>query len=181
MSNGKTIHVRAAEADDWRAVHAIMTSPAAAAGTFSSPYNGAERFRRSLAEPGQDHWLLACAGTEPVGAVIVMPQAPARRAHCARLAIAVRDDWQRRGVGKRLMAAAMDLSDNWLGLARIELEVFVDDAAAITLYRTHGFDTEGCSRGFALRHGVLVDVYRMARLRGVLPWQSPAQAAREPA
>ncbi|GAA5178923.1 GNAT family N-acetyltransferase [Niveibacterium umoris] len=177
MKKEKVIQVRAAEPEDWRAVHAIMTTPAAAAGTFNTPYNGVERYRRQLAEPGGDHWLLGCVDGEPVGAVIVMPQAPARRAHCARLVIAVRDDWQRRGVGKQLMAAAMDLSDNWLGVARIELEVFVDNVAAIALYRRHGFDTEGCSRGFALRHGVLVDVYRMARLRGIKPWTAPAVAA----
>jgi L-phenylalanine/L-methionine N-acetyltransferase len=179
MKKQKVIHVRAAEPDDWRAVHAIMTAPAAAAGTFSSPYNSAETYRRLLAEPGVDQRLLACVDGEPVGVVIIMPQGPARRAHVARLAIAVRDDWQRSGVGTELMTAAMDLADNWLGIARIELEVYVDNAAAIALYRRAGFDTEGCSRGFALRHGALVDVYRMARLRGIKPWVASAVEANE--
>ncbi|MCX9154551.1 GNAT family N-acetyltransferase [Niveibacterium sp. 24ML] len=179
MKKQTVIHVRAAEPEDWRALHAILTAPAAAAGTFSMPYNSAEVFRRMLAEPGGDHRLLGCVNGEPVGAVILMPQGPARRAHCARLAIAVRDDWQGQGIGTRLMAAVTDLADNWLGLARIELEVFVDNAAAIAMYRRAGFDTEGCSRGFALRHGALVDVYRMARLRGIKPWVAPAVAANE--
>ncbi|WP_374402697.1 GNAT family N-acetyltransferase [Niveibacterium sp.] len=177
MNKQKVIHVRAAEPDDWRAVHAIMTAPVAAACAFGTPYQGPERYRRQLAEPGQDHWLLACAGSEAVGAVILMPQGPARRAHCARLAIVVRDDWQRRGVGAQLMKSALDLADNWLGIGRTELEVFIDNIAAIALYRRCGFDTEGCSRGFALRNGVLVDAYRMARLRGIAPWVSPAASA----
>jgi putative acetyltransferase len=43
--------------------------------------------------------------------------------------MAVRDDWQSRGVGTALMEAALDLADNWLNLTRIELSVYTDNAA----------------------------------------------------
>jgi putative acetyltransferase len=45
--------------------------------------------------------------------------------------MAVRDDWQGKGVGTALMEAALDLADNWLNLTRIELTVYVDNAAGI--------------------------------------------------
>jgi putative acetyltransferase len=78
--------------------------------------------------------------------------------------MAVRDDWQGRGVGSALMAAAIDLADNWLGFRRLELTVYVDNAAALALYRRFGFEVEGTLRQYALRAGAFVDAYTMARL-----------------
>jgi putative acetyltransferase len=63
------------------------------------------------------------------------------------------------------MAAMIDLADNWLGLRRLELEVWADNAAAIHLYEKFGFVVEGTGRQFARRAGELVDAHFMARLR----------------
>ena len=51
-----------------------------------------------------------------------------------------------------------------MNLLRLELVVFVDNEAAIRLYRKHGFVIEGTHRAFALRKGAFVDAYAMARL-----------------
>jgi len=64
-----------------------------------------------------------------------------------------------------LIAAMVDLADNWLGLRRIELSVYTDNAPAIHLYGKFGFVIEGTARQFALRNGVYVDAHMMARLR----------------
>lgn len=77
----------------------------------------------------------------------------------------VRDDWAGKGVGSALMAAALDLADNWLNLHRIELTVFVDNEAALALYRKFGFVEEGRARDYAFRQGRYVDVFYMARVR----------------
>jgi L-phenylalanine/L-methionine N-acetyltransferase len=79
--------------------------------------------------------------------------------------VAVRDDRQGKGVGTALMEAALDLADNWLNLARIELTVYVDNAPAIALYEKFGFEVEGTHRRFAFRKGEYVDAYSMARLK----------------
>ncbi len=79
--------------------------------------------------------------------------------------MAVRDDWQGRGVGTALMEAALDLADNWLGLTRVELTVYTDNAAGIALYEKFGFEIEGTHRRHAFRNGEYVDAYSMARLR----------------
>jgi putative acetyltransferase len=63
------------------------------------------------------------------------------------------------------MEAALDLADNWLNLTRIELRVYVDNAAAITLYEKFGFEVEGTHRRLAFRDGEYVDAYSMARLK----------------
>ena len=65
-----------------------------------------------------------------------------------------------------ILAALIDLAENWLGLTRLELTVYADNAAAIGLYRKFGFVAEGTHVGYALREGVMVDALAMARRRG---------------
>jgi putative acetyltransferase len=79
--------------------------------------------------------------------------------------MSVHDDFQGRGVGTALMAALIELADNWLGLRRVELEVWTDNVAAIHLYQKFGFEIEGTAHAFAWRAGALVDAHYMARLR----------------
>ena len=67
--------------------------------------------------------------------------------------------------GGRLLAAAIDLAENWLNVTRLELTVFTDNRAAIALYEKHGFRIEGESPGYALRDGVHASVYHMARIK----------------
>lgn len=62
------------------------------------------------------------------------------------------------------MNTMIDLCDNWLNISRIELTVFVDNAAAIALYKKFGFETEGTGKRFAFRDGQYVDIAYMARV-----------------
>ncbi|PTU04006.1 GNAT family N-acetyltransferase, partial [Pseudomonas sp. HMWF031] len=73
--------------------------------------------------------------------------------------------WQGKGVGTKLLAAALDIADDWMNLRRIEMSVYADNEAAIGLYRKFGFETEGVFRDYAVRDGVFVDTLSMARLR----------------
>jgi len=73
--------------------------------------------------------------------------------------------WQRQGIGSRLLAAVLEVADNWMNLRRVELTVYADNQAAIGLYRKFGFETEGQLRDYAVRDGGYVDVLSMARLR----------------
>ena len=77
----------------------------------------------------------------------------------------VHADYQRRGVGTRLMEALLDIADNWLMLVRVELTVFADNAGAIALYEKLGFVIEGTKRAAAIRNGRYMDEYMMARIR----------------
>ena len=79
--------------------------------------------------------------------------------------MSVHDDWQGRGVGTALLAALIDIADNWLNYHRLRLEVYTDNAAAIALYRKFGFEVEGTLREDAFRDGRYVDSYTMGRLR----------------
>ena len=70
-----------------------------------------------------------------------------------------------RSVGHALMRALLAHADDWAGLLRIELTVYVDNARAIALYERHGFEREGLLKGYGLRQGRYVDCVSMARWR----------------
>jgi putative acetyltransferase len=165
MRAADPIVVRSAEARDADALQAIFAAPRAMAGTLQLPYPSAALWARRLADAGADDCLLVAeVGGEVVGNLGLHPASKSpRRRHAAAIGMAVRDDWQRRGVGTALLVAGVDLADKWLGYARLELTVYTDNAAAVALYRKFGFEIEGTARGYALRDGVLVDAFMMAR------------------
>ena len=79
--------------------------------------------------------------------------------------MAVRADWQGKGIGTALMQAAIDLADKWMNLSRLELEVYTDNEPAIRLYKKFGFQIEGTGVRADFRDGEFADIYMMARLR----------------
>ena len=161
------ITIRRTEPSDAEAIYKIYEGSKVVWGTLQLPYPSLDRWRKRLAEPAEGSFnLMACVDDEVVGelGLFTMPQNPRRR-HVGQIGMAVRDDWQGRGVGSALMKAIIDLSDNWLNLSRLELEVFTDNPSAIALYKKFGFVTEGTFKNFAYRDGQYVDVYAMARLR----------------
>ena len=160
------IEVRRAEPDDCEALRRVFSGPKAIAGTLQLPFPSAEAWRRRIAEtPEGTHSLVACVDGEVVGDLGLEALDRPRVRHVGRIGMAVRDDWQGRGVGTALMRAALDLADNWLDLTRIELTVYTDNAAAIALYEKFGFRIEGTHRRHAFRNGEYVDAYSMAHLK----------------
>lgn len=160
------IRVRAAEPSNVPAIHEIFTCPNVIAGTLQMPFQSLEQARERFAQYSANAvQLVAELDGKVVGILGLHLEQNPRRRHSAGIGMAVHDEFQGRGIGSALVAAALDLADNWLGLQRIELQVFVDNAAAVHLYKKFGFEIEGTLRDFALRDGAYVDAYAMARLR----------------
>lgn len=88
-----------------------------------------------------------------------------RKRHVGSIGIMVHRDYQCQGVGSSLMAALLDVADNWLMLVRVELTVFADNERAIHVYEKFGFEKEGLQRKAAIRNGTYADEYMMARIR----------------
>lgn len=160
------IVVRAREPRDVEAVAAVFDCSGVIAGTLQLPLRSVEERRERFAQsPPGTHSLVAAYDGRVVGTLGLHVELAPRRRHCASVGMGVHDDFQGRGVGSALLAAAIDLADNWLGLERIELTVYTDNAAAIHLYEKFGFVVEGTARRYAFRNGVYVDAHHMARLR----------------
>ncbi len=165
--NPVDIQIRRREPSDYEAIHRIMSGPRAQWGTLQLPYPSVEMWRKRIADPPDGSYgLVACVDGEIVGELSLFgfPNRP-RRSHAGQLGMAVRDDFQGRGIGTALMAAAVDLADNWLQLQRLELEVYTDNQPAVRLYQKFGFVIEGTLVRYAFRAGEYVDAYTMARLR----------------
>jgi len=161
------ITIRHAEPLDFEAIRDIMAQPRVFAGTLQLPLPSADKWKRRFAEwqPG-DHILVAEVEGKVVGNLGLHPSGKAaRRKHVYTLGLVVHDDHQGNGVGKALLAAAIDLADNWLQVKRLELTVYTDNAAALALYGKSGFEIEGTHKAFAFRNGSYVDAYTMARVR----------------
>jgi putative acetyltransferase len=158
--------IRHAQPDDAAALHRIMSSPQVIRGTLVMPFARIDQVHEHLKNlPAGSFWLVSCADDEPTGSLRLDLHTAARRRHAATLAIAVRDDWQGRGVGSVLMAAALDLADNWLNLTRIEMQSWTDNVSALALYQKFGFVIEGTHRAFAFRDGQYIDAHALARVR----------------
>jgi putative acetyltransferase len=160
------ITIRHAEPGDYEALHTILSCPRVFAGTLHLPFQSVEQVRKRIAEPPAGFYsLVACVEGEVVGNLGLHTVDRPRRRHVGEMGMMVRDDWQGKGVGSALMAAMVDLADNWLNLVRIELTVYTDNAAAVGLYQKYGFAIEGTLRRYAFRDGEYVDAYTMARVR----------------
>ena len=157
--------IRRAEPADAAGIARTFQSRATAAGTLQNPYPSVADWVERLGRDAASNYIfVALAGDEVIGHSGVHGNKNPRRQHAWGFGIGIHEDWQRRGVGTRLVSTVIDLADNWLGALRLELTVFSDNVAALALYRKFGFEVEGVHRAFALREGRYVDTTAMARL-----------------
>ncbi|MBB3891795.1 putative acetyltransferase [Phenylobacterium haematophilum] len=157
--------IRGQEPADVSDITELLNQPRVVWGTLQLPYTSvAARIKRfESAPPGWTPLVAEIAG-KVIGQA-GLNRLDGRRGHVAVVGLSVHDDFAGRGVGTALMAALTEQADRWLGLRRIELTVWTDNAAAIALYERFGFEREGLHRAFALRDGEYVDALAMARLR----------------
>ena len=175
----KKISIRRARPDDAAAIARLMDEPVVYANLMQMPYASEEaqrtRIADSLLSGKTDLLLVAERDGKIVGSAGMHPAGPAlRRRHVVMIGLSVVAGAQRQGVGTALMQALCDYADRWMGVLRIELTVYDDNARAIALYRKFGFEIEGRHRGYALRDGRYVDALTMARLHPAPPAFAPA-------
>jgi putative acetyltransferase len=99
-----------------------------------------------------------------VGWCDILPVMGESRAHIGVLGIGLLPHVRHRGLGAKLMEAA--ISRAWAkGFTRIELSVRIDNLNAKALYERFGFEIEGVRRRANLVDGEYRDMYAMALLR----------------
>ncbi|MFK8331838.1 GNAT family N-acetyltransferase [Pseudomonas sp. BJa5] len=147
---------------------ALYSDPRVARQALQLPYQSLDNWRKRLGS-GEDYErvlrLVALHQGEVIGNCTLEQNPRVRRSHCGSIAMGVASAWQGQGVGTRLLSAALEIADGWMGLQRVELTVFSDNQPALALYKRQGFEVEGQLLNYAMRDGVLCDVYSMARLK----------------
>ncbi len=107
--------------------------------------------------------LVACDGDTIVGWCDVSPMTREGFRHSSIFGMGLAAQFRGRGLGRKLAEATLAAADT-LGLERIELGVFVDNARAIALYEKLGFVREGIRRRARKLDGVYSDILSMARV-----------------
>lgn len=168
------IVIRHAVPDDWPGVHDIFQQDHVLAGTQRLPYAAPASLQARLApKPGVIQLVAELpvdGGLKVVGfaELITYPDHP-RHHHVAELnIIAVHEDWQGKGIGRRLMAAVTDLADNWLQIRRVQLIAWTGNGQALRLYEGFGFEREGVMPEFTFYKGRYIDAQMMSRLKSRL-------------
>lgn len=144
MSNGAPVEIVRASALDARSIAGLHRR------ALGQPWP-ADDIALLVSGPGGHGWIALCAGC-PVG------HALARRAadEAEILAIGSRPAARRRGVARALLNRAIgDLAN--LGARRIYLEVAVDNAPALALYRACGFARVGKRTDYYRRGSGAID------------------------
>ena len=160
------IVIRGQEPSDVDAVGRILAQPGVVPGTLQVPYTPlASRHEAASTFSPDVHRLVAEVERQVVGTIGLHVNPRPRRRHTADLGMAVDQSFQGQGIGSALLAASVELADQWLGLHRIELTVMCSNAHAIRLYERHGFVIEGRLRDFSFTEGAYADAFAMARIR----------------
>ena len=134
-----------------RAVDAVARESRYLARTEAPPLEDARTFSRENIAKGNAHFI-ALDGDRVVGWCDIVPSKREAFTHCGTLGMGLVAEYRGRGIGARLLRAALDTARR-NGLERVELDVFESNEPAIRLYRRMGFIVEGTR-------------VRAARLRG---------------
>lgn len=86
--------------------------------------------------------LLATHGEEVIGMLDLSAGERADNRHAGRFGMSVARRWRGCGVGRKLLAAAIEAAREWPGFCRIELECVAWNQAGIRLYEGLGFVLE---------------------------------------
>jgi RimJ/RimL family protein N-acetyltransferase len=108
-----------------------------------------------------DPAVIALGDDAVVGWCNIRRDAQPTGAHRGVLGMGVVPSWRRRGVGSRLIEAALRLARERC-FVRIELEVYADNHPAIALYKKFGFAPEGVRRDAIAIDGRYCDAILLA-------------------
>ncbi|MEZ4828873.1 MAG: GNAT family N-acetyltransferase [Bacteroidia bacterium] len=117
----------------------------------------------SLLESDNHTILIVEDGDELVAWMGAYGSSHRRVRHSVLLAIGVRDDYRRKGIGSWLFQEMEKWAWNH-SIRRMELLVLSENKPAIALYRKMGFQIEGTKRESYLLDGEYMDEYLMSKL-----------------
>jgi putative acetyltransferase len=157
--------IRAREPGDWQQFAELLELPKVRWGTLRLPFGRQDQYRKWLESPPDGMTgIVAVLDGRIVGCADVTHD-KGRRSHVGEIGICVHDDFHGRRIGSAMMAALIEVADDWLNLKRLELKVHIDNEPAIRLYRRFGFEVEGTLRADCYRGGAYVDSHTMARIK----------------
>src|SRR4051794_9921252 len=159
------VEIRPVRPEDAEAIHQLRLLPSVIDNTMAIPSERVSDAQRRLDAYGpDDHAFVAVVDGQVVG-MAGLHVGSRKLRHTGSLGMMVHDQFQGRGIGREMLEMLLHVADNFVGLVRVELEVYPDNVRAIALYESCGFEHEGRKRKAVWRHGEHQDVLLMARVR----------------
>ncbi len=146
----------------WHVFNAVASERRYLATTQALPFDQVEPFYRHVVE-SKLIYLVAKLDGRAVGWCDVRPTFGQARAHVGLLGMGLLPEARHRGIGRLLITRAIDVSRK-RGLGRIELSVRSDNANAMALYKSVGFEEDGLLRKAFLIDGEYFDLHTMGLL-----------------
>jgi RimJ/RimL family protein N-acetyltransferase len=119
------------------------------------------RYLRAIRRSADAAVFVAAAAPGVVGRLSLARDSHPASAHVADLGLMVAPSYRRRGIGRALLARAVEWG-RAAGIEKLELHVFPHNEPAIRLYESFGFEREGLRRAHYRRGGELMDAVLMA-------------------
>ncbi|MFK0684851.1 GNAT family N-acetyltransferase [Ochrobactrum sp. BD67] len=156
--------IRAVEDKDAEGLTRLQNMPGFRFGTLRMPFQRLDTTKKWLQSLGPEATIIVATINEEIVGNAGLLRHAGRRGHSASLIMGIHDEYVGKSIGTAFMTELIDIADNWLDLKRLELTVYVDNAAAIRLYEKFGFVSEGIRKKDTFRAGQFVDSLAMARL-----------------
>jgi len=119
------------------------------------------RYLRAIRRSQSAAVFVAEAPEGVVGRLSVAREVHPASRHVAELGLMVARSHRRQGVGRALLAQAVEWARD-VGVTKLELHVFPHNEPALRLYESFGFEREGYRKSQFLRAGEPVDAILMA-------------------
>lgn len=171
MQKGMTdmeLTIRGREPGDAAAYQRLYSHPEVYRWTTQLPFPSVATWQQKFEKMDAMGYIgfVAELNGQMVGELTLFVEQRPRTRHVISFGISVDPAFGGRGVGETLIRTALDYAYNWLGIVRVELEVFHDNHRARRLYERLGFQQEGVKRQACLREGQYHDIVMMAKLVG---------------
>ena len=168
MHHPSTFKIRPVSVNDAKDMVEIKTAAGVIETTLGLPSERYEKYQKLWLEVDPNVHTLVVEDTErnkmvALGSLFI-DQSPRKR-HVASIALLVHPEYQRKGLGEKLLTAILDIADQWLMLKRVELTVIEGNEAAIALYQKLGFEIEGVIKAAVISEGQYKNEIIMGRLR----------------
>lgn len=99
---------------------------------------------------------------EVVGWIFIRREATSQRFHRAKLSMAITKKHRGKGIGQKLVKTALDHA-HYIGIEKVEIQVFSNNHEAISLFEKFGFTGEGVIRDYRRLHGESISLQLLAK------------------
>lgn len=166
MTQENSFIIRPLEPDDRTDYFALLTHPKIVNHLRELPSMEMGELDKWMAQESEFlHRLVAEQNGRIIGYAQLTHNHRIRLLHSGVLKLMVHPDYWRLGIGTALLEAVLNIADNWLNLTRLQINIFTNNKAGLSIFKKFGFASEGVRKKVVFGNGRFQDDHVMVRLR----------------